>query len=159
MEVVVMRPPLVYGPEVRANFLNLMHWIVKGIPLPLASVKNQRSFIYLGNMVDAIMTCINHPKAAGETYLVNDREDVSTPELIRRLAHALGCSARLFPFPVSLLRLGGRLCGETEKTDRLLGSSVVDSSKIGRELGWSPPYTMQYGLQATADWYTSGQAG
>jgi UDP-glucose 4-epimerase len=97
MEVVVLSSPLVYGPGVKANFLRLLEVVARGIPLPLASIDNRRSLIYLGNLVDAIITCINHPKAARQTYLVSDGEDVSTPELIRRVADALGRPAKLFP--------------------------------------------------------------
>ncbi len=152
-EVVIIRSPLVYGPFNPGNFLRLLNLIDRGLPLPLASVGNRRSLIYLENMVDAIITCINHPKAAGQTYLVSDGEDVSTPELIRRVAAALGRPARLFPFPPSLMRFAGRLTGKSEAVDRLFGSLVVDSSKIRRELGWKPPYTVEQGLKETGEWF------
>lgn len=153
MELVVVRSPLVYGPRNPGNFLRLLSWVDRGWPLPLALVSNSRSFIYLGNLVDAIVTCINHPKAAGQTYLVSDGEDVSTPELIWRVADALGRPARLFPFPPSLIRFVGKLTGKSEAVDRLLGSLTVASSKIRRELGWEPPYTMEQGLRETAEWF------
>ena len=153
LEVVILRPPLVYGPGVKANFLSLFKIVDRGIPLPLDRINNRRSFIYLENLVDAIVTCVNHPKAAGQTYLASDGEDVSTPELIRRVADALGRPARLFPVPPSLMRLAGKLFGKSEAVDRLLGSLVVDSSKIRRELGWKPPYTMEQGLKETAEWF------
>ncbi len=153
LEVVILRPPLVYGPGVKANFLSLFKIVDRGIPLPLASINNHRSLIYLGNFVDAIITCINHPKAAVQTYLVSDGEDVSTPELIQRMAAALGRPARLFPFPPSLMRFAGKLFGKSDAVERLVGSLTIDSSKIQRELGWKPPYTMEQGLKETAEWY------
>jgi nucleoside-diphosphate-sugar epimerase len=153
LEVVILRPPLVYGPGVKANFFRLFNIVRRGIPLPLGNVDNHRSLIYIGNLVDAIVTCCKHSKAAGQTYLVSDGEDISTPELIRRLATALGRPARLIPFPPFLMRLTGKLAGKSSAVDRLLGSLTVDSSKIRRELGWTPPYTMAQGLKATADWY------
>jgi nucleoside-diphosphate-sugar epimerase len=123
------------------------------IPLPLASINNHRSLIYLGNLVDGIVTSVNHPDAAGKTYLVSDGEDVSTPELIRRMATALGRPEKLFPFPTSMMRLAGKLTGKSDAVGRLLGSLTVDSSKIRRELGWKPPYTMEEGLKETAEWF------
>ncbi len=153
LEVVILRPPLVYGPGVKANFLSLLKLLDRAIPLPLSSINNLRSFIYVGNFVDAIITCINHPKAAGQTYLVSDGEDVSSPELIMRVADALGKPVRLFPFPPALMRFAGKLTGKAAAVDRLLGSLVVDSSKIRRELNWKPPYTMEEGLRETAEWF------
>lgn len=153
LEVVILRPPLVYAPGVKANFLSLFKIVDRGIPLPLAGVSNHRSLIYLGNLVDAIVTCINHQKASGQTYLVSDGEDVSTPELIRRVADALGRPARLFPFPPSLMRLAGKLFGKTDAVARLISSLTIDSSKIRRELNWKPPYTMEQGLKETAGWF------
>ncbi|MHB8058186.1 MAG: UDP-glucose 4-epimerase family protein [Desulfuromonadaceae bacterium] len=150
LEVVVVRPTLVYGPGVKANFLNMMKVISRGIPLPLASITNKRSLIYVGNLVDALAVCATHPAAAGKTYLVSDGEDVSTPELIRRTAAALGVPARLFPTPVSLMKLVGKLAGKSGAVNRLTGSLTVDSSKIRRELGWVPPFTMEEGLGETA---------
>lgn len=153
LEVVIIRPPLVYGPGVKANFLRMLGVINRGILLPLASINNRRSLIYLENLVDAIITCINHPKAAGQTYQVSDGEDVSTPELIRRVAAALGRPARLFPFPPSLLRFAGKLFGKSDAVERLVGLLTIDNSKIRRELGWKPPYTMEQGLKETAEWF------
>lgn len=153
LEVVIVRPTLVYGPGVKANFLNMMKIIKRGFPLPLASITNKRSLIYVGNLVDSLATCATHPVAAGQTFLVSDGEDVSTPELIRRTASALDVPDRLFPMPPSLMRLAGKLTGMSTSVNRLTGSLTVDSSKIRRELGWQPPFTMQSGLQATADWY------
>ena len=155
MEVVVIRPSLVYGPGVKANSnsLQLLNIVKRGMPLPLAAVDNRRSLIYVGNLVDAIISCVNRPEAAGQTYLVSDADDVSTAELIRRMAYALGKPARLFPFPQSIMRLAGRILGQSAALDRLLGSLTVDTSKIRRELGWKPPYTMEQGLRETALWF------
>ena len=153
LEVVVIRPPLVYGPGVKANFYKLLGISARGLPLPFGSVNNARSLVYLGNLIDAICLCSKHPLAAGQTFLVRDGEDVSTPELVRRLAGALGCPARLFPFPPGLMRLTGRLTGRTAAVDRLLGSLTVDDSKIRKELGWKPPFPMSEGLKETAEWY------
>ena len=153
LEIVILRPPLVYGPGVKANFLSLFKIVDRGIPLPLASINNHRSLIYLGNFVDAITTCINHHKAADQTYLVSEGEDVSTAELIRRVAAALGRPARLFPFPPSFMRFTGKLFGKSGAVERLVGSLTIDSSKIRRELGWMPPYTMEQGLKETAEWF------
>jgi len=146
LQVVIVRPPLVYGPAAPGNFAQLLAVVANGIPLPFASVRNQRSLVYVGNLVDALITCASHPAAAGKTYLVSDGEDVSTAELMRRLAGALGVPARLFPCPPALLLLAGRLTGRHEQVERLLGSLQVDSDKIRRELGWMPPCTLQQGL-------------
>jgi nucleoside-diphosphate-sugar epimerase len=154
-EPVILRPPLVYGPGVKANFLALMKAVERGWPLPLASVRNRRSLIYVGNLVSAIVTSLEHPAAAVQTYLVADGAPVSTPELIRSLARALGRPARLLPVPEAALRLGGRLLGRAEAVDRLLGSLAVDDDLIRRELGWKPPFSMDEGLRATVAWYRS----
>jgi nucleoside-diphosphate-sugar epimerase len=153
LEVVVIRPPLVYGPGVKANFLRLMQIIERGFPLPLASVRNLRSLIYIGSLVDAISVCMVHPKSAGQTYLVSDGEDLSTPELIRRLSFAMGRSARLLPFPPTLMRLAGTILGKGAAVNRLLGTLSIDSTKIRRELGWQSPFTMKQGLAETAKWF------
>lgn len=153
LEVVIVRPTLVYGPGVKANFLNMIKIIKNGIPLPFSSITNKRSLIYVGNLVDVLTICTVHPTAAGKTYLVSDGEDVSTPELIGRTAAALGVPARLFPVPVSLMRLAGKLTGKSGAVNRLTGSLTVDSSKIRRELGWMPPFTMGEGLAETARWF------
>jgi len=159
LEVVVVRPTLVYGPGVRANFLNLVRTVQGGAPLPLGSLANRRSLLYLGNLTDALLTCARHPGAAGRTYLLSDGEDVSTPELLRLTACALGKKARLFPFPPRLMELAGRLTGKSAQLSRLTGSLTVDSSRIRAELGWRPPFTLREGLQATADWYLSTLRG
>jgi nucleoside-diphosphate-sugar epimerase len=155
LELVIIRPPLVYGPNVGANFLRLMRIVHRGIPMPFKGVKNTRSFIYVGNLTDAIVICISHPKAPGRTFLVSDGEEVSTPNLICRIAAAMGRPARLVPLPISLMRLGGKLTGRTTDVDRLVGSLVVDSSGIRQELDWTPPYTMSQGLSETVLWFRS----
>jgi len=157
IEVVIVRPPLVYGPGVKANFMRLFKIVEREIPLPLSSIKNQRSFIYLGNLIDSITTCMTNPNAAGKTYLVSDGEDVSTPELIRRIGAASGKRALLLPVPVWIMRIAGRIAGKYDEVERLVGSLTVDISKIRRELEWKPPYTMENGLRETAKWYAKKQ--
>ena len=159
MEVVIIRPPLVYGPGVKANFLKLMRAIDKCLPLPLGAIHNHRSLIYLGNLVDAISLCLTHPEAAGKTYMVSDNDDVSTPELVRRLAKALDKSAVLLPVPVSWLRFVGTLLGKAASVDRLVSSFSVDIGPIQKELGWIPPYSMEAGLAETAEWYRQRDSG
>jgi len=153
LEVVIVRPTLVYGAGVKGNFAQMLRVLAKGIPLPLASVRNLRSLIYVENLVDALIVCATHPDAAGKIYLVSDGEDISTPDLLRRLGTALGRPVRLFPCPQALLKLAGQLTGKSDQVERLLGSLQVDSDKIRRELNWTPPYSLQQGLQATAEWY------
>ena len=155
METVIIRPPLVYGPNVRANFLRLLRWVNKGIPLPLGMVNNRRSLVSLDNLVDFLITCIEHPTAAGETFLVSDGEDLSTPALIRRIALSMNIPARLIPVPVCLLCLGGSLLGKKSEVDRLCRSLQVDISKAKSVLGWKPPLSVDEGLAKTADWYQS----
>ena len=149
LEVVILRPPLVYGPGVKANFRRLMDAVRKGIPLPFGSIDNRRSLLYLGNLVDAIRVCIEHPAAANKTYLISDGEDVSTPDLVRRLARAMNRPARLLPVPPALLSAAGTLLGKRDQVARLLGSLTLDSSAIRRDLGWTPPYTLDDGLRMT----------
>lgn len=153
LEVVLLRPTLVYGPGVKANFYTMFRVIERGFPLPLAGIRNRRSLVYLGNLVDALVLCLTHPQAAGETFLVSDAEDVSTPQLVRRAARALGVPVRLVPFPVPLLRLACRLAGKASACARLTNSLAVDSSLIREKLGWRTPYTLQEGLEETARWY------
>lgn len=159
LEVAVVRPTLVYGPGVRANFLKLMGVVARGLPLPLGMVANRRSLIYVENLADALALVVAHPQAAGRTYLVSDGEDLSTPELICRLAQALEAPSRLLPVPCPLLRLMGRLTGKGASVDRLLGSLAVDSSRIRAELTWRPPYTLEQGLRETAIWFTGRTKG
>ena len=147
MEVVVVRPPLVYGPGVKGNFARLLDLVRSGAPLPLAAVNNRRSFIGLDNLVDLLIRCVDHPKAAGQTLLVSDGQDLSTPELLRMIASAMGRSARLFSVPVSVLRLAGRALGRLEEVDRLVGSLQVDSSDTRELLGWTPPVCVEEGIR------------
>lgn len=153
MEVVVLRPPLVYGPNVKANFLNLLKKVDAGVPLPFASISNRRSLIYVGNLVDAIALCLTAPAASGKIYLVRDGQDVSTPELVCAMANALQRPARLLPCPLSLLHLAGRVLGRGAAISRLLGSLLVDDQCIRRELHWAPPYTLDQGMRETANWF------
>ncbi len=149
LEVVILRPPLVYGPGVRANFLRLMQMVQQGWPLPLGAIRNRRSLLYLGNFVDAIRVCVEHPDAAGQTFLLDDGEAISTPELVRAVARAMGRPARLLPVPACLLRLAGGMTGKGAAVSRLTGSLYVDSRTIREQLGWTPPYSMQDGLATT----------
>ncbi len=151
MEVVVIRPPLVYGPGVKANFLSMMRWLHHGVPLPFGSIRNRRSLVSIGNLVDFIVTCIDHPAAANETFLVSDGEDLSTTDLLLRLAAALEVKARLIDVPVPVLKMGTMMLGRGEMLRRLCGSLCVDASKANRLLGWSAPLSVDDGLKATAD--------
>lgn len=151
LDVVIVRPPLVYGARVKGNFVQMLSVLAKGVPLPLASVNNRRSLIYVENLVDALIVCATHPAAAGKTYLISDGEDVSTPDLLRQLGVVMRCPARLLSCPPALLKLAGRLIGKTDQVERLLGSLQVDSGKIRRELNWLPPYTLQEGLRKTGE--------
>jgi nucleoside-diphosphate-sugar epimerase len=153
LEVVVVRPPLVYGPGVKGNFLRLMHMVARRVPLPLAGISNNRSVTYVDNLTTAIVACAELPAAAGQTYLVSDDKDVSTPGLIRALAAALRVPARLFPFPVTLLELSAAALGKSEELARLTQSLRVDSSRIRSELGWRPRFALSEGLEQTAEWY------
>lgn len=153
LEVVIVRPPLVYGPGVKGNFRQMLKVLGSGVPLPLASVRNLRSLVYVENLADALIACTTHPAAAGQIYLVSDGEDISTPALVRALGTALGKPAWLLPLPARLLKTLARLAGKAAQVDRLLGSLRVDSGKIRSQLEWMPPHTLQQGLQATAEWY------
>lgn len=153
LEVVVLRPPLVYGPGVKGNFLGLMNWVARGLPLPLASIDNRRSLIHVGNLADAVVKACSAAQAAGQLYLMADGEDVSTPGLARALARALGVQPRLLPCPPLLLRIGAALTGRQGEISRLTGSLQVDCTKLRRELQWQPPFTLEQGLAQTARWY------
>jgi nucleoside-diphosphate-sugar epimerase len=158
LRIVILRPPLVYGPRVKANFLRLMQAVARGVPLPLASIDNRRSLVYLGNLVDAIGACLTHPRVAGGTYFVSDGEDLSTPELVRRLAAALSVRPHLWPMPPALLRGLGALTGRRAAVERLTGSLQVEIAALRREAGWSPPFTVEQGLAETARWFRAGAA-
>jgi nucleoside-diphosphate-sugar epimerase len=149
LEIVILRPPLVYGPGVKANFLRLMRMVQRGWPLPLGAIRNRRSLLYLGNFVDAICLCVEHPAAAGQTFLLDDGAPVSTPQLVRAVARAMGRPARLLAVPVGVLELAGALLGKRKAVARLTGSLCVDSSAIRLRLGWKPPFSMEAGLAAT----------
>ena len=153
MEVAILRPPLVYGPGVKGNFLSLLRLIERGVPLPLAAIANQRSLLYLGNLVDAVDLCLSHDGAAGRTFLIRDGEDLSTPALVRRLAAALGRRAPLFPLPEGVLRLAAGCIGRRAAAQRLLGSLTVDDRRIRSKLDWQPPFTVDQGLAETAIWW------
>lgn len=155
MDSVILRSPLVYGPGVKGNFLRLMHWTARGVPLPLASVDNRRSMISVGNLADALVALGTTPAAAGKTYLVSDGVDVSTPGLIRSLAAVLMVRPRLLPCPLPLLLMGATTLGKREELRRLTGSLQIDSSKIRRELAWAPRWTPAESLAQTAQWYHS----
>lgn len=155
LEAVIMRPPLVYGPGVKGNFLRLLHWISRGVPLPLASVTNHRSLVGVDNLADALIAAAKSPAATGKTFLVSDGEDVSTPRLIQSVAAALRVPTRLLPCPTTLLLAAGAALGKREEIHRLTGSLQVDSSRIRNELNWVPPFSLTQGLVRTAQWYHS----
>lgn len=150
LEVVVIRPPLVYGPGVKANFSSLLAAVRSGIPLPLGAIANRRSLVAVDNLVDLIVVCLAHPAAVSQAFLVSDGDDLSTPDLVRRLAAAAGCKARLVAAPVSWLRLAGRLTGRAAAVERLTGSLSADISKARRVLQWQPPVSVDEGLRRTA---------
>ena len=155
LQTAVLRPPLVYGPGVKGNFLRLMGLVARGMPLPLASIANRRSLIGAGNLVDAIIKAIDVPAASGRAYLVSDGEDVSAPDLVRAIARALGVEPRLLPCPPALLRLGAALIGKRAELARLTGSLQADGSRARRELDWRPRLSLAQGLAETARWYYS----
>ena len=146
MEVVIIRPPLVYGPGVKANFAALMRAVQRGWPLPLGAVHNQRSLVALDNLVDFIVTCITHTQAANQTFLVSDGQDLSTTELVRGMAQAAGMPARLLPVPVWALQAAATLLGKGDAVQRLCGNLQVDIAKARRLLGWVPPVSVMEGL-------------
>lgn len=152
MEVVIIRPPLVYGPGVKANFESMMRWLARGLPLPLAAAtENRRSLVALDNLVDLIMTCLNHPAAADQTFLVSDGEDISTAELLKRMGAAMGRPARLFHMPPALLKLGATLLNKRTIYQRLCGSLQLDIAKTRQLLGWAPPMSVDEGLRRAAE--------
>ncbi len=157
LEVVIIRPTLVYGPGVKANFLNMMRWLHKGVPLPFGAIDNQRSLVALDNLVDLIATCIYHPAAANQTFLVSDGEDLSTTELLRRMGFALGKPARLLPVPGRLLELGAIMLGQRALSQRLCGSLRVDIGKTRELLGWTPPVSVDDALAKTATYFLEQQ--
>ena len=149
LQVVVLRLPLVYGVGVKANFKSLIKFASSGLPLPFKSISNRRSFLYIGNLVDAITTCINHPLAAGETFLVSDGQDVSTPELIKMITGAVNKKVVLFYLHPGILKVLCKIVGKAEELEKLTGSLIVDSSKIRNLLGWKAPFTLEEGIKET----------
>jgi nucleoside-diphosphate-sugar epimerase len=147
MEVVIIRPPLVYGPGVKANFSDLMRAVQRGWPLPLGAIRNQRSLVSLDNLVDLMVTCLDHSVAANQTFLVSDGQDLSTPELLLGLAGAQGMSARLWPLPVWALQAVAGAIGKGAAVQRLCGNLQVDISKARKLLGWKPPVSVDEGLR------------
>jgi nucleoside-diphosphate-sugar epimerase len=153
LEVVIIRPPLVYGPGVKGNFASLVKWVKKGMPLPLGAVSNRRSMVALDNLVSFIALCADvesSSNAKNQVFLVSDDEDISTAELLRRVAKAYRCSSRLFSVPVVLMRHAAKWMGKSSLADRLLGSLVIDDSKARQLLGWRPPVSMNEQLQKMA---------
>ncbi|MGH8659041.1 MAG: NAD-dependent epimerase/dehydratase family protein, partial [Gammaproteobacteria bacterium] len=158
MDTVILRPPLVYGPGVGANFLRLLNLVYRGIPIPLKAMCNQRSLIYVENLVDALIASISYPSAINRTFLVSDAV-ASTPDLIRSLGNALRRPVFLFALPTALLRALALASGKKAAMARLLGSLIVDPSLIQRELGWSPHRSLDQGLEATAQWFLQTRGG
>lgn len=157
MEIVIIRPPLVYGPGVGANFAAMMRGVLSGVPMPLGSISNRRSMVYLSNLIDVILLCVTKPEAANQVFLVSDGEDISLPQLLRKMAAALGVPSRIFPFPVNCLWFAARLLGRKNVARRLCGSLQLDISKTKELLGWTPPVSVDQGLKQTAQWYLSNK--
>jgi nucleoside-diphosphate-sugar epimerase len=155
MEVVIIRPPLVYGPGVKANFATMARWVRKGIPLPLGAIHNRRSLVGLDNLVDLIVTCICRPQAANQTFMASDGHDLSTTDLLRGLALAMGRPARLVPVPQPLVESALRWVGRGDWVARLCGNLQVDISHTSRVLGWTPPLTVEEGLRRAVTHNTS----
>lgn len=159
LEVVIIRPVLVYGPGVRANFLSMMRWLDKGVPLPFGAIDNRRSLVALDNLVDLIITCIDHPAAANQTFLVSDGDDLSTTGLLKKMASALGKPARLLPVPSVLLKFAATALGKRSLSQRLCGSLQVDIEKTRSLLGWEPPISTDDALKLTARSYQGSDRG
>lgn len=158
MEVVIIRPPLVYGPVVKGNFLTMLRWLEKGLPLPLGSIQNKRSLLALANLVDFIIVCLEHPAAMNQIFLVSDGEDISTTELLRRTSVAMGQPARLLPIPQVIVQSGLKFMGKGDLAQRLCGSLQVDISKARNLLGWNPPVSMDESLAKTAKHFLASQS-
>jgi nucleoside-diphosphate-sugar epimerase len=154
---VIVRPPLVYGPGVRANFLRLMRMVDRGWPLPLEAIENRRSLVSIWNLCDFLALTLKHPMAPNRTWMVSDGDDLSTPELIRRIGRAMGKRVRLMPIPVGVLKVAGLLTGKTAELDRLCGSLAVDATETCRDLAWSPPVSVDEALARTAHWYLTSR--
>jgi nucleoside-diphosphate-sugar epimerase len=149
LRTVILRPPLVYGPGVKANFHELIQLVRKGFPLPFKGINNRRSFIYIGNLIDAVMKCLADEKACGHTFMVSDGQDVSTPALIEMIARAMGTKAVLFAVPSVFLKAAAHAAGKGDAMERLLGSLWADTGKIRNILGWKPPCELETGLRET----------
>jgi len=149
MEVVIIRPPLIYGAGVKANFASMLDYVKRGIPLPLGAIHNKRSFVYLGNLLSLIECCADHPAAANQVFLVSDGNDLSTTALLRGCATALGIEARLLPVPQGLIAFCAAILGKKAVAQRLCGNLQVDISKARTVLGWAPPVSVADGLRAT----------
>ena len=158
IEVVVARPPLVYGPCVRANFLRMMDLVYMGLPLPVANAHNRRSLIGVRNLADFLVQCVRHPRAANETFLVSDDDDVSVAELVTRIARHMGRPRRMFPLPETVMWQLSKLLRKQETVRRLLGSLTVDCARTRQILGWQPPLTLDEGLGETVRWYLEFRA-
>jgi nucleoside-diphosphate-sugar epimerase len=150
MEAVIIRPVLVYGPGVKGNFLSMMRWLRNGIPLPLGAIHNARSLVALDNLIDLIVSCLRHPAAANQTFLVSDGEDLSTTELLKRTAAAMGINVRLIPVPAPIIQAGITLLGNRDIARRLCGSLQVDIGKTRELLNWTPPVAIDEGLRRAA---------
>lgn len=157
-ETVVIRPPLVYGPGVGGNFLRMMQIVDRRLPMPLASVDNRRSLVYVDNLCDLICECLGNPAAPGKRFLVSDNADVSTPDLIRLIAASMSRPARLFPVPLRLLGLAAKLTGRSAEVSRLIGSLQLDVSGTTQALGWRAPVSLDDGIDATVKWYEAQKA-
>jgi nucleoside-diphosphate-sugar epimerase len=153
MQWVVVRPPLVYGPGVRGNFLTLLRSVFRGLPLPLGSLHNRRSLVSVFNLSDFVCLLLDHPAAANSRFLVSDQHDLSTPDLLRRMAEALHCPSRVLPCPEMILHMAGTVLGRRSVTQRLCSSLVVDTQKTTDSLRWSAPTTLSWGLSRTAEWF------
>jgi nucleoside-diphosphate-sugar epimerase len=153
MKVVIVRPPLVYGPGAPGNLSRMLRWLAMGMPLPLGAIENRRSLVGLDNLVDFLVRCAEHPAAANRTFLVSDGEDVSTPALLRAVGEAAGLRVRLFPVPPRLLTLVARIVGKPELAQRLCGSLQVDASEAIRLLDWVPPMSLSAGLRLMGEQY------
>ena len=151
--MVIIRPPLIYGPGVKGNFLSLLRWLNRGIPLPLGAINNKRSFVGIDNLIDLIISCIDHPAAVNQVFLVSDAQDISTTEMLKGLEKALEISPRLIPISSSLLKMGAQILGKKDTAQRLLGNLQIDISHTKNTLNWKPIVNLDVGLGKTAKWY------
>jgi len=159
LEVVRIRPPLVYAAHAGGNFARLLRWLCRGLPLPLGSVDNRRSYIALENLADVIVCCIDHPQAANELFLVSDGDDLSTPDMLRAVAGGMDKEPALLPFPVPLIRMAAAMLGQRDAGRQVCGSLAIDSRKVRETLGWQPPLTAREALQAAGAGFAAKQLG